>query len=132
MTEPLWRPHASQVSTAPVADAAPRRQPRPVDVTVTVLLLVVLAPLAFVAMVLGLLTGMGVSSCEGREPCGTVLTGGTAVMTVAPALLWLVALVWAVVRMVRGRLAWWLAPGAFLAWMALAAAYVGLASLLVP
>ena len=94
--------------TEPTSYAAPPRQVSPVDRVVTVVLMVGLGLLVPIAGFLGLMTAMASDGCTGSSSCnGTLMTMGVMVSAGAFLVVGLVALVWVVVRWVRGRSTWW-------------------------
>ena len=88
---------------------APPRTVSTADRVVTVVLMLALAVLVPVAGVLGLLTVMASDSCGSSTECNTGMIGfGVIFSTLAPAVVFLVALVWVAVRWRRDRPTWWL------------------------
>lgn len=113
----------------PVAYPAPTgRRARPVDITFTVLELVVTAFLALVATFFGLFTGMASDGCFDTAGCAERVAAGTLVNTLAPGLCWVGALVFSIVAMVRGRLAFWIPLTAVLVWLGLVVIGVAVAT----
>ncbi len=112
----------------PVTAPAPRR-PRPVDVVVTILLLVVLAALAVVASFLGLLVAMSADACTVPSSCLDWVSAGTLVAVAAPVACWTAALVGSVVAMVQGRRAVWIPLAGIMAWVGLVAVALALAGI---
>jgi hypothetical protein len=79
------------------------------DRVVTVMLLVCLAVLAPVAGFMGLLTAMASDGCGSATACNDTMIGvGVFTSAGAPIVVALVALVWVIVRWVRGRSTWWI------------------------
>ncbi len=92
---------------APYDDAS--RGVGPLDRVVTVILLVGLALLAPVAGFMGLLTAMASDGCGSSAECNDTMIGiGVFTSAGAPVVVALVALVWVIVRWVRGRSTWWI------------------------
>jgi hypothetical protein len=82
---------------------------RPLDRVVTVILLVGLALLAPVAGFMGLLTAMASDGCGSGAECNDAMIGlGVFTSAGAPIVVALAALVWVIVRWVRGRSTWWI------------------------
>ncbi len=126
MPEPLWTP-APPPSRPELDDSA-----RAVDAAITVVLLVTLLPLAFIAAFVGLLTGLGVEGCAEETVCTTVLEAGSVTAGLSPLVLWVLAAVASTVRLVRRRRAWWLPLVAVALWLAIMTIVIGLAALLQP
>ena len=98
------------------SDAAPAPD-RTWDIVATVVLLVLLCLAGAASSFLGLFLVMASDSCGSASTCnegGIVL--GTAVAVVAPWLAIVSMGVWAVVRLVRRKLAWWVVLLAIPAW----------------
>lgn len=116
-------------SAAPLdATAAAERRPRSTpDLVVSTALLVVAVAAAAVATFAGLFLVMASDGCGVQGECSTLgLTAGVGVSALGP---WVGVLglgAWAVVRVVRRRLAWWTALAALVAVPALWAAGAGL------
>ncbi len=73
----------------------------------TILLIVVLGGLGLVSLFFGLFFGMASDGCYGDEACNDRV--GTAVLLIelAPIIAWVPTTVWAIARMVRRKLAFW-------------------------
>lgn len=98
------------------APPAPPAEPRTWDIVATVVLLVLLVLGGLVTSFMGLFLVMASDSC-GVEDCnegGIVL--GTAIAVAAPWVAIVAMGVWAVVRLVRRKLAWWVAMLAIPLW----------------
>lgn len=90
------------------APPAPPAEPRTWDIVATVVLLVVLVLGGLLTSFLGLFLVMASDSCGVTSECseaGIVL--GTAIAVAAPWIAIAAMGVWAVVRLVRRKLAWW-------------------------
>ncbi len=110
----------------PVRPPAPRS--RPLDVTVTILELLVLAMGALVASFFGLFLGMVSDGCGGSVQCDTGRIGaGVLVAAGSPWVVLLIATCWSTVRMVRRRVAFWVPLLAVPVWAGLLALGVALA-----
>lgn len=136
MPEPLWQPQDPTLThgraPGPAAPVPPTDGRRVADAAATTVALVALLPLGLVATVVGLLTGMGIEGCGEQQTCRDVLGTGTAVVSIAPAVLWLLAVAGSIVLLVRGRRAWWVPLLAVGVWIALFATLVVLAETLQP
>ncbi|MBC3760373.1 hypothetical protein H7K62_01565 [Quadrisphaera sp. RL12-1S] len=118
----------SSSAAPPDATAPAARRPRStLDLVVTTALLVLAVAAAAAGTFAGLFLVMASDSCGIQAECSTLgLTAGVGVSALGP---WVGVLgfgVWAVVRVVRRRLAWWTALAALLAVPALWFAGAGL------
>ncbi|MBF5081758.1 hypothetical protein F1641_08400 [Quadrisphaera sp. INWT6] len=97
--------------------AEPQRQQQrsTPDLVVTVLLLLVGALAAAAAVPLGAVLTTAAGGCGVQGPCSTLgLTAGVGLAALGPSAGVLGFGAWAVVRLVRGRRAWWVALVALL------------------
>ncbi|MBF4160387.1 hypothetical protein [Nocardioides acrostichi] len=109
------------MTTIPSGPPAPARPARGADIAVTVVFIVLLAGLGLVATFMSLFLGMASDGCFPDDPCDTGRMGvGIAVAFLAPGVAWLATSIWAIVRMVRGRLAFWVPLLALPLWAAIA------------
>ncbi|MDR7253498.1 hypothetical protein J2X46_002488 [Nocardioides sp. BE266] len=91
----------------PTSYADQRGAVSPVDRVVTVLLLIGLALLVPIAGFMGLLTAMASDGC-GVSTCNdTLMTLGVGTSAISPVVVGVGALVWVIVRWVRGLSTWW-------------------------
>lgn len=101
----------SQVSEQPV---------RTGDVVVTIVELVLLTLGAFVASFFGLFLGMASDGCGGSADCDSDLIGlGVLIAAAAPWVGLIPTGVWAIVRMVRRKVAFWVPLLAIPVWIVL-------------
>jgi uncharacterized BrkB/YihY/UPF0761 family membrane protein len=91
----------------PTSYADQRGAVSPVDRVVTVLLLVGLALLVPIAGFMGLLTAMASDGCGANTCNGALMTLGVGTSAISSVLVGIAALVWVIVRWVRGRSTWW-------------------------
>lgn len=97
---------------------APSRDVPVIDRIVTVLLLLALALYVAFGSIFGLLSSMASDGCSDDSCNIGLITTGVFTSAGAPIVVGVLALVWVIVRWVRGRLTWW---------VPLAAAVVGTA-----
>lgn len=105
----------------------------PLDVVVTVVLLLGFAVLAFVGGFYGALTGMVSDGCDAGSCDGDMIGAGVLTSILAFAIAFVVALVWSIKRFARRRTTWWVplvcAVGGAVLWivgLAISAAGAGL------
>ena len=86
--------------------AGAERPRRSADVTVTIVLIVVLALAGLTSLTFGLFLVMASDSCRDSDCTDRVATG-VLLVEFAPIVAWVPTTVWAVVRMVRRKVAFW-------------------------
>lgn len=94
---------------------------RRLDVIVTIVLIGLLGAGGLLSLFLGLFFGMAAANCS-DEACTDRVSAGVLVLELAPVVAWVPTTAWAVVRMSRGRVAWWVPLLALPVYVALAAA----------
>lgn len=94
---------------------------RRLDVIATMVLIGLLGAGGLFSLVVGLFLGMAAATCS-DEACTDRVSAGVLVLELAPIVAWVPTTAWAVVRMSRGRVAWWVPLLALPVYVALAAA----------
>jgi len=78
------------------------------DVALTVILLVLLAAFALVASYLGLFIGLVSDACSADTCDFELITWGVGVALISPWVILVITLVFAIIQLVRRRLAFWI------------------------
>ena len=86
----------------------------------TIVLIVVLAGLGLLSLTFGLFLVMASDSCQ-DEACSNSVATGVLLVELAPIAAWVPTTVWAIVRMVRGKIAFWVPLLGIPVYLALAA-----------
>ena len=105
-------------SAYPPPEGAAVRTRRPVDVAVTIVLIVVMAGLGVLSMVLGLFFTMASDGCFGDETCYDRVGIGVLILEAAPVIAWVSTTIWATRRLARGARAFWVPLVALPIWLA--------------
>lgn len=106
MTAPGPYPPPTSSFPPPGEGAAPPPRSRPADVTITIVLIVVLALLGLLSLTLGLFFVMASDGCS-DEACTNRVALGVLVIELAPIVAWVPTTAWAIVRMMRRKVAFW-------------------------
>jgi hypothetical protein len=90
----------------PRSGTAPqRRQGSPADTVITIVLIFVAALVCLGASAWGAFSVMATASCG--SDCGPAVEAAIPLMIFSPWVIWLIVTVWAIVRLVRKRTAFW-------------------------
>ncbi len=87
-------------------DGDAERPRRPVDLTVTIVLIVLLAGLGLLSLTFGLFLMMASDGCF-DDACNNRVALGVLIVEAAPIVAWVPTTVWAVIRMTRRKVAFW-------------------------